>query len=158
MYLSGSTRLNVGLGNSFRPPLQTEFVGRLSVLLTGHVELQVLIAELRSQERFKHCYSHWRTGEASGLRSCKRNNLNQLFSKTAFSIYGWEGCTGSHVLCCCTPTYATQPQKCEKSSLILISLGFIWHMPSLLKTLATYFWEKIELLQHTWFQHYNKAR
>lgn len=58
MYLSGSARLDVGLSYSFRPPLQTEFVGRLSVLLTGHVELQVLVAELGSQERFKHCYTH----------------------------------------------------------------------------------------------------
>jgi len=38
--------------------MQAEFVGRLPVLLTGQVELQVFITELGSQERFKDCDSH----------------------------------------------------------------------------------------------------
>lgn len=54
MYLSGGTWLDVGGADVPRPPLQTEVVGRVSVLLTGHIELQILLAELRAQELSKH--------------------------------------------------------------------------------------------------------
>lgn len=36
------------------PSLQAEVVGRMAVLLAGQVELQVLLTELRAQERSEH--------------------------------------------------------------------------------------------------------
>ena len=54
LYLPGGSWLDVGGADVLRPPLQAEVVGRVSVLLTGQIELQILLAELRAQECSKH--------------------------------------------------------------------------------------------------------
>lgn len=46
LYLTWRASLDVRGSDVFGPPLQAEVVGRMSVLLTGQVELQILLAEL----------------------------------------------------------------------------------------------------------------
>lgn len=64
VYLPGGSWLDVSGADVLGPPLQTEVVGRLFVLLTGQIELQILLAELRAQECSKHWHTSW--GEEEG--------------------------------------------------------------------------------------------
>lgn len=173
LYLSGSTRLDVSLSDHFCASLQAEFVGRLSVLLTGRVELQVFLTELGSQERLKHCDSHWRTGE-------KRKNLNELsggkkllFLVTNGGGRGWDDAFTS--MFCHTPTHIIYNTQERKKALYIdilrVYLTPHTFLPSdFLKTLklrvATLWREKIEAGRGAglWsynillFPHFNQSR
>lgn len=54
MYLPGGSWLDIGCADVFGSPLQAEVGGRMFVPLTGLIELQVLLAELRAQECSKY--------------------------------------------------------------------------------------------------------
>lgn len=58
-YLTRGAALDVGGADVFSSSLQAEVVGGVSVLLTGQVELEVLLAEFRAQEGSKHRDSNW---------------------------------------------------------------------------------------------------
>lgn len=57
VYLPGGSWLDIGCADVFGSPLQAEVSGRMFVPLTGQIELQVLLAELRAQE----CSKYWNT-------------------------------------------------------------------------------------------------
>lgn len=54
LYLTGGTGPDVGGADVLGPPLKAEVVGRVFVLLTGQIELQILLTELRAKECSKH--------------------------------------------------------------------------------------------------------
>lgn len=54
MYLAGGVWLDIGGEDVLGPSLQAEVVGRVFVLFTGQIKLQILLAELRAQECSKH--------------------------------------------------------------------------------------------------------